>query len=418
MLPTESFKKTNFSDGMVFNPSQIKKNDEYFSLKTSLLTRYGIGRGVLIGFGENLCVSIEGGQIYLYSGAAINENGDLIFVPNKTLILKELFNGQFNDKKSIYVYIKYNETLEDFKESRKDKDVNLYYKIAENYSVEIRTKALESSGLLEVARIYIDHNIAQNISNAINPYSPIENEIDLRFAQKIIPVNSMITSSENIMISNVIRKYADFLLELSYRKSIISASVAASFANKIVGDLKIDDLCAWKLYDLLAHLLYISSKVKEERSEIVNTGFWKNILRLQNLFSFTERFEANYYDILLSLDNSFFSKVLLHFGNAAIFDGNWDDMMKKLDTKAGEEKEYYLVGASKACDLRIQGDDIEQEHARLYPFKEGFFIEDISNSSGIYINAQRLESRVKKFIRNQDFVTLGKNGKVVNLNNL
>ena len=33
MLPTEAIYKTNFSDGMIFNPSQIRDNDEFLSLK-------------------------------------------------------------------------------------------------------------------------------------------------------------------------------------------------------------------------------------------------------------------------------------------------------------------------------------------------------------------------------------------------
>lgn len=418
MLPTQPFEKTNFSDGMVFNPSQIKESDEYFSFKTSLLARYGVGQGVLIGFGENLRVSVENGQMFLHPGAAINQNGDVIYVDKKTLILKDLLNAQFSHRNSVYVYVKYNEVLEDFKASRSDKDVKLYYKISESFSVEIREKSTHNDEMFELARIYIDHESAQNISNPINPYSPIENEIDFRFSPKIIPANTTITQRENIMISNILRKYGDYLTEMAYSKSVFTASIAASFSNKIVGDLKIGDLSAWKLYDLLSHLLYVSSKIKDEKAEIINTGFWKNILRLQSLFSFSERFEADYYDSLLNIDNSFFSKVLLHFSNASIIYGSWDDMMQGADKTADKAKEFYLAGASQECDLHIQGDDIEQEHARLYPYKDGYFIEDISNSSGIYINAQRLESGMKKFIRNQDFVTLGKNGKVVNLNNL
>jgi len=418
MLPKQAMERTNFSDGMIFNPEQIKRNDEYFIFKNSLLARYGIGKGILVGFEDNLRVSIEGSQMILHPGAAINQEGDVIYVSKKSVLLKDLLSSQFTDKTSLYVYLKYKENLEDFDASRTDKDVKLYYKTLETYSVEIRQKALNNDELFEVARIYIDHNGDQSIANAVNPYSPGANEIDLRFCSKIIPVNSTMTTNESIMISNVLRRYADFLTEMAYQKSFFSASVAAAFSNKIVGDLSIGSISAWQLYDLLAHLLFISTKIQEEKAEIVNTGFWKNIVRLQNLFSFSERYEADYYDMFLSIDNSFFSKVLLHFGNATIFDGNWDDILQDDEEKNEANKEYYIAGASESCDLVIEGDDIEQEHARLYPYKEGFLIEDISNTSGIYINAQRLESGMKRFIRNQDFVTLGKNGKVINLNNL
>jgi len=418
MLPIEALKKTNFSDGMIFNPSQIKTNDEYVSFKLSLLSRYAAGKGILVGFLDNLNVSIEKGNMYINPGAAIDENGDLIFVDKKTPILKDLQTSSFTDKKSIHIYLKYNENLEDFKSSRNDDDEKLYYKIAESFTIEVRAKALDDKELFEVARVYIEHDSSNNISEAINPYSPMENEIDIRFSSKIVPANSMISISESIMVTNVIRKYADFLTEMSYVKSIFTASIAASFSNKVVAELKMEDITAWKLYGLLSHLLHVSSKIKDEKSEIVNTGFWKNILRLQNLFSFSERFDANYYDIMLNKENSFFSKVLLHFSNASIFDGNWDELSQNQNSNIDGNKGYYIAGSSTDCDLLIEGDDIEKEHARIYPFKDSFLIEDISHSSGIYINAMRLESGVKKLIKNQDFVTLGKNGKVVNLNDL
>lgn len=418
MLPTHTFIKTNFSDGMIFNPKQINMNDEYFTMRSSLLSRYGLGKGILTGFKNNLSIGIKKNQLVLFPGAAINEHGDLIYVDKETVLLKELLTTQFTHKKTIHIYLKYIEKMEDFQASRNGEDEKIYYKIAESYTVMIRTKAMNDKELFEIGRIYIDHDISQNISEAINPYSPTDNEVDLRFAPKIIPNNSVVTPAEIIMMSNVIRKYADFLSEMAYRKSLFSASNAASLAHKIVIDLKANDLSAWKLYDMLSYLLQISLKIKDEKSEIVNTGFWKNILRLQNLFSFSERFEADFYDILLNIENSFFSKVFLHFENASIFDGNWDALMQDQENKVAIEKDYLLAGSALHCDLQIQGDDIEAEHARIYPYKEGYFIEDISNSSGIYVNAMRLETGVKKFIRHQDFVILGKNGKVLNLNNI
>ena len=418
MLPTSILKKTNFSDGMIFNPMQIKMNDEYFTTKSSLLARYGIGKGILVGFKSNLRISILKGQLFLHPGAAINENGDFLYVDKEVALLNNLQTTQFANKKTIHIYLKYVENMEDFKASRKGEDEKLYYKIAETYSIEIRTKAIDNKELFEIGRIHIDHDLSHNISESINPYSPVDNEIDLRFAAKILPANSAVTPAEKIMMTNVIRKYADFLTEMAYKKSLFTALAASSFANKLVIDLNARDLSAWKLYDMLSYLVHISSKIKDEKSEIINTAFWKNILRLQNLFSFSERFEADFYDILLNIENSFFSKVFLHFGNASLFDGNWDGLMQDADSKVTAHKDYLIAGSSAHCDIQIEGDDIENEHARVYPYKEGYFIEDISNSSGIYVNAMRLETGVKKFIRHQDFVILGKNGKVLNLNDI
>lgn len=419
MLPTQPFEKTNFADGMLFNPEQIKLNDTYYSQKHALIARYGIGSGILVGFKSNLRVSVENSKLVLHPGAAIDQNGELIFVHQKNILLKDVNISQFKDATTIYIYIKYKENLTDQKESRRDRDQKHYYKVEEGYSVELREKVLENSSLFELARIHIEHKHSTHIKEAANPYSPIENEIDLRFCTKIVSPNSIMNYNEKIMIANIFRKYADFLTEMSYKKQSYSASLAATFANKIVSDIKVFDLSAAQIYDILQHLLYVSSKIQDEMNEIVNTAFWKNILRLQSIFAFNENYEISYYDLLLNIDSSFFSKVLLHFGNAAIFDGNWDEVNNdENEVQDKEDKGYLKVGSAADCDLIVEGDDIAPFHAKLYPYRNGYFIEDVSDSSGIYVNAERLGAGVKKFIRHQDFTCLGKNGKVLNLTHL
>jgi len=76
------------------------------------------------------------------------------------------------------------------------------------------------------------------------------------------------------------------------------------------------------------------------------------------------------------------------------------------------------VGCDPENDIIVEGEDIEALHAKLYPYKDGYFIEDVSRTSGIYINAERLESGVKKLIRHEDFTSLGKHGKILNLSNI
>ena len=81
-------------------------------------------------------------------------------------------------------------------------------------------------------------------------------------------------------------------------------------------------------------------------------------------------------------------------------------------------KDYMEVGAGSDCDIVVDGEDIETLHAKLYPYKDGYFIEDVSKTSGVYINAERLEAGVKRFIKHHDFTTLGKSGKVLNLTSI
>jgi hypothetical protein len=415
MLPQSNLQKSNFADGMIFNPDQIKVNDLYYKQKDALLACYGVGVGILVGYRDSLQVKIENSQLVLYPGALITSDGNIVIVPQKHIILKDLVLTQFKDETTMYVYIKYKETLTDAQDARKDREQKHFYKIEESFSVELREKTIDSADLFELVRFAIDHKSASQLGNPKNPYSPAVNEVDIRFCSRVSTSKSVMNYNEKVMVANIFRKYADFLTELAYRKRVISSSIAASFSNKIVGDLEIAKFSAIEMYETLQHLLYISTKIKDEIPEIIGTGFWKNIIRLQSLFSFSESYDASYYDMYLNIDSSFFSKVLMHFGNAAIHDGNWDDLNGSEDETVKETRDYIKVGSADDCDIIIIGDDIAPFHAKLYKYKEGFFIEDVSETSGIYINAERLSKGMKRFIRHQDFTVLGKHGNVLNL---
>ena len=417
MLEISNFEKTNFADGMIFNPEQIKLNDNYYEQKSALLSRYGFGKGILIGYLSNLRIGIENSQLVLYPGAAIDENGNLFLVNKKRILLKDINISQFRDNSTMYVYIRYKEDLIDQKDARGDNEQKHFYKIIEGYTVEIKERVMGNSDLFELARIYINQKSSNNLQEATNPYSPTDNEIDLRFAFKNFTTKSLVKHNERLMISNIIRKYADYLTQFSFHKKSFTASIAASYANKIVTDVKLLSLTAEGIFELLQHLVHVSSKIEDEISEVVNTGFWKNILRLQNIFSFSETYDVSYYDLLLNIESSFFSKVLLHLGNASIHDGNWEEISAEEEVEE-VQKGYISVGSDLTNDVVIDGEDIESLHAKLYPYKDGFFIEDVSKTSGVYINAERLEASVKKLIRHEDFTSLGKHGKILNLTNI
>jgi len=419
MLPVESFVKTNFVDGIRFNPEQIHLTDEYYAQKVGLSNAFGLGRGVLVGFKGSMEVKIENKKLVVKPGALVDNEGNVIFIPKEHIILDNISNKQFENKKSLYIYIRHITKFDDLQESRHDKEKKLYYKIVEDYEIFIQDKNFRDKTLIELARFYVDYSVGANLKNSTNPYNPVANEIDIRFTPKIVGKNYIMNYDEKTLISSIIRRYANFLNELAFRKKLLSASQAASFGYKIATDVSINDITPWQLYDILYELLNISLQIYKEKPEIVNTGYWKNIKRLQSIFNFDQSYEAHYYFTYLDIDNSFFSKVIMHYSNAAIFDGNWDALFgdeKKEQTET--QKEYLVVGSDPSCDVVLEGDDIASEHARLYEYKNGYFIEEIGETSGIYINAERLEKGVKKFVKPQDYIVLGKNGKLLNLNSI
>jgi hypothetical protein len=418
MLPEERLYRTNFIDGIKFNPEQISVNEDYFNAKLGLMGIYGIGRGVLVGYLGNLELLVENNQLIIRAGAAIDSKGNMIFLENNYMLLQDILVAQFENRFDIFIYISHESQMDDLKPSKYDNDLKIYYKINEKSKIILSQKRLRDTALIELGRVYIAHQQAQKIEKPSNPYAPKKNEINLNYVPKIISENTFLKYEEVQNIADVMDKYGAFLHEFGLRKSIYSMATIASYSLSIASSIKgSTQNTPWQIYEMLKKLLDMSLKIYIERSDIGHTALWKNIVRLESIFSFNERLKIEYYNMFLDNESSFFSKIILHFNNAVIFDGDWDNIL----VEQKEEviiKDYIIIGSDSSCDMLVLGEDVAKQHAKIYLYETGYFIEDLEGSSGVYVNAMRVERGMKKFIRKQDYVVLGKNGKVLNLQNI
>ncbi len=418
MLPTQQLKRSNFVDGIKFNPDQIEVSQEYFNQKMALANLYGIGKGVLVGFMDSLELVIENNELILKSGGAIDSDGNMILVPNAYLVSSDILTSKYKNRAITYIYIQHESTMDDLDVSKYDKNIKLYYSVSETFQITVSDKMIRDKSLLELGRVHIKQKNSDVIKNAINPFDAKENELNRKYSPKIVGQNISISLDEMNIISDTLKIYGQFMHEFGLRHSIHSMAAVASFAYKISSDIKnIPSLSVWAVYEMLYDLLTISLNIEIEREDIANTAFWKNIIRLKSIFSFSENLKVSYYHLMLNVDSSFFSKIILHFNNATIFDGNWEDILKEKKEEV-LEKDYIIVGSSSSCDMVIDGEDVAGEHAKIYIYQTGYFIEDLQDTSGVYVNALRVEKGTKKFIRKQDYVVLGKNGRVLNLQNI
>ena len=420
MLPKDKLYKTNFIDGIKFNPRQIGLNEEYFNSKISMTNLYGIGKGVLVGFKGSLELIIDNNNnnLVVKSGGAIDNNGNIIFLEKDYIVLKDILVEQFNNRFHIYIYITHDTQMDNLKPSKYDKDVQIYYNINESCKITLSQKKLRDNNLIELGRVYIVHQSSKNIQSPLNPFEPKDNEIDLNYVPKILGENILLNLEDIKNISSSLDKYGEFLYEFGFRKSIYSMTSIASYALSLSSNIRDNSQNKpWELYHNLKKLLEISLKINIEREDIIHTALWKNLIRLKSIFEFGDNLKVGYYDIFLNIESSFFSKVILHFNNATIFDGDWENILKE-QKKEVVKKDYIIVGSDESCDMVVYGEDIAPQHAKIYIYESGYFIEDLDNTSGIYVNAMRVEKGMKKFIRTQDYVVLGKNGKILNLQNI
>jgi len=418
MLPSEQLSQSNFVDGIKFNPEQIQVSSDYLNQRLSLNSIYGIGQGILVGFLDSMQLVVIENQLILKRGAAIDENGNSIFVDQEYVVLEDITTSKYENRTTNYVYAMHESKMDNLDSSRHDKDVKLYYTIKESFAVVVSEKIMRNQPVIEIGRFHINKKHSDKLRNPINPFEVEDNEINYKFVPKIVGNNIAISTEDRFLVANTLMKYGEFLHEFGFRKAIHSMATIASFALNIASDVKNrPNLAIWQLYDMLKDLLALSLKVEVEREDIQNTAFWKNMVRLESIFAFKESLRVDYYHLFINIDNSFFSKVLLHFNNATIFDGNWETILQeKKEEKV--TKDYLIVGSDASCDMVVEGEDIAAKHAKIYKYQTGYFIEDLDDTSGVYVNAERIDRGVKKFIRKQDYVVLGKNGRVINLQNI
>ena len=418
MLPEKKLYRTNFIDGIKFNPEQIQVNEKYFNAKMALISTYGVGKGILVGYLGSLEVIVENNKLIVKSGVAIDNNGHIVFLEEDYIVLHDISVEQFENRFDVYVYMMYESQLDDLQPSKYDKNVQIYYQINEKSKIILSPKKLREPNLIELARIYISHQGSPKIQKPRNPFYPAKNEINLTYAPKIIGSNILLSQENILSISEVLEKYGFFLHEFGLRKSIHSMAGVASYALSLSSIIKNNTTnTPWEIYDMLKKLLRLSLNIQIERNDIGHTALWKNLVRLENIFSFSEPLKVEYYNMFLTIESSFFSKVMLHFNNATIFDGDWENIL----VEQKEEviiRDYIIVGSDPSCDMVIIGEDVALQHAKIYLYETGYFIEDLDDTSGIYVNAMRVEKGMKKFIRKHDYVVLGKNGKVLNLQNI
>lgn len=419
--------RTNFLNGMRFNPDLLAVSDKYYEDKFSILSLGGIGYGVLAGFKDSLMPSIEGNLLVIKSGACIDKLGNLIYLDKpSSSIIDNLYLSNFRDKTTQYIYIKFHENLEDRRADKNNTGNELDYKIVNSYEVVMDSHIKTSDEYLELGRISIDSAYGSNdkISLARNPFYPAKNEIDIRSVSKI-KAKEIIGEDDILKMVSILKQFGLFTSELSYKIKLFSASSVSSFSYKICSDIKNDILYPWNIYDKVYDLLMLCLEIEKEDENIRKTLFWKNIERLKSLFDIRDDGIGliDYYKLSLEKESSFFTKVFNHLKNASLFDKNWDELFSEPEEEIIEEKpkkDFVQVGRSAKPehdnDLIISVGDISRIHLKISYYKGGYFIEDLSSANGTYINSVRLEANVRQFVRQDDKITLGKNATLLNLN--
>jgi len=432
MLLSEKLVRVNFRDGVKRTSTVFKKQDVYLENRFKVLSAGALGYGVLQGYRDSLSLDVANGILVVRSGAAIDQEGNLIFVPEAETVKDKVAITDFPRDQYLYIYIRYQEEESGIQSHAGGSEHGkVHTELLNSYVIDVSNhKHHRESEWIELGRIYIDYTkINQynqhDISNSLNPFLPRENEIDRRYIPKIITNLADLEEENREEIYKILGYFADYLNEISFRYKLLSATTASSFAYQIREDIFNNIMTPYSLYYKLKSLLDIVVKIKDENSKIQESDFWINISNLMGLFS--ENYGSNYkgeidfYGFNLE-ENSYFGNIIKHFRRAAECNKELNlNVKEKVKVKA-PPKRFVQVGRS---DKKEHGNDIyflkdktiSRVHLRVTAYRGGFMIEDLRSANGTFVNAERIRHGIKKFVRpSTDIIVMGKNGTTLNLN--
>jgi len=73
-------------------------------------------------------------------------------------------------------------------------------------------------------------------------------------------------------------------------------------------------------------------------------------------------------------------------------------------TKVELSKEDVIIGRIPDCDLQLLVENVSRRHARLFYHYEGYCIEDLGSTNGLYVNGIKVEKCV---LSDQDLLEIG-----------
>ena len=187
MEEADFFKRANFFPGLKATPGFWNGMEDYHFKKESLYNSLFHGLGIVPGYKQSLHVQAEktkGGLITLLigTGLAFDGFGRPVFLYKPEAIV--LDPKKYSLPCTVYIAIRYDESMEDFFEDATNCDLQGYQHKLESSKIEILTEILDPSLHIELARIKLDDNEGTGITeikNSSDFSDPGVNALDYRF---------------------------------------------------------------------------------------------------------------------------------------------------------------------------------------------------------------------------------------------
>jgi hypothetical protein len=417
--------------------------------------------GVVAYYRGSLEFSIIGDTLLLQSGAAYDDRGSLLTLEKTSyVVLENIALVFFENYKKYHFYLTQEETFHRLVSEQ----FLAHTKLEEGIYFFITTQQYDECILLGEIEIDYDEGNAQgkhSIGIPNNAFYPGKNEINLKSISRYTVLPSPVTQMQRSTMSQTLLGVAKVLHDKMVEENNLALSTLCSAFFQFADDVKSQAYAPYTLYGKFeSHsMLFSWLDSMEWGSDIMD-----NVQELEALFTTsTNAYKTTFYHLNIEESESFFFQILhvlealtmalkntkvslqnthddypkeeilvsdaiseefdAHFDtpppeNITIVEESTDEDESATVLLGGDRETYVQVGrgSQSGNDIIIGENDktVSRIHLKITAHKQGFFLEDLS-SMGTYVNGERIEKNVKKFVTAKHSIGLGKKGCTLDL---
>ncbi len=396
--------------------------------------------------GGSLMFSVIGNALYLKGGMVYR--GDQVYMDMPEVsykVLEYIGLDQFEDMKKYYFYLSHSDIVDRFQFKCVNKPIELEKDIFFLISIE------NIEGAVLLAQLEVDYleasiNKIKTISVPKNIFKISKNELSTECSPRVYFKKNFMFQADRERISKMLMHLSREFYRVALLKNVpgfnLPSSLFFQFAQKIKSFLYTPKILYFELIDYTKMLCWIDINGRAEniissmREEIL--GNEKNLRTHYCIFDF-ENEDSFFYQVFnyfdsLSNELSIVLSEITHDVLEKTADSQHNELSNSVvpniiipDPEEDENTHTVIIDRNELC-LQVgrgtqNGNDIilgesdktvSRVHLNIYPHKNGAFIEDLS-SMGTYVDGERLEKGIKKFVTISSKIKLGRKGCTLDL---
>jgi len=401
---------------------------------------------ILMYFRGSLEFSIIGNKLLLQGGMAYDQHGRILNLAKQSyIVLEEIDLTLFENHKEYYFYL----ALEEDFCRIPTNEIHIDKNLENDIHFFISSQVYNNSIIL--GKVSIDYKRAneeniQTIQVPNNMFCPEKNEINVKDINRLYRLPPPIEGGEYLYMSNIILNFSKSIFYWIKHTQAFSFLMIAQtffqFSNQLIVDKLTIETIHYRLLQHIELFTWIDKEVLPLNvRELVNECI---VLALEE----KRNYKASFYNIDFDNQKEVLPALLnilqeitmqlkeyekeectvenlpsLNFeqtvsDNITYIEDN--DLKEESTILLSKEKENCIQigrGSQSGNDVVIgEGDKtVSRVHLKIMPYKQGFFIEDVS-SMGTYVDGIRIEKNVKKFVTSKNKIILGKKNCILDFN--